>query len=328
MKYNCEVIGDLLPLYVDKACSASTAEVVEQHLSECSSCSKLCTEMKSDIVLDSNLQQERNNVLEEQSRFFKRRSVLAGCIIGGIFTIPILVCLIVNLVSGAGLTWFFIVLAAMLLPTSLIIVPLMAVKDKLLWTILSFVASLLILLAVCCIYSGGSWFFVTAASVLFGLSLPLTPFIVRARPIAERIGNHKGLALVSTYTATFLLMMLCIGLTVEDTAIFFRMAAAYSIMPLLCMWAVFALIRYPKWNAFGKAAASIMAASLIYFLNDTVFLLLSNYKWYFPSPVFAFDTMEHANDSVSWMVLIGGGILAAIFAAISLIQSSRKENYR
>ena len=41
MKYNCEVIQDLLPLYTDGICSNASAQMVEEHLKECAACEKL-----------------------------------------------------------------------------------------------------------------------------------------------------------------------------------------------------------------------------------------------------------------------------------------------
>lgn len=38
MKYPCDLIKDLLPLYHDGVCSADSAATVEAHLKECASC--------------------------------------------------------------------------------------------------------------------------------------------------------------------------------------------------------------------------------------------------------------------------------------------------
>ena len=38
MKYPCDLIKDLLPLYHDGVCSADSAAAVEAHLKECASC--------------------------------------------------------------------------------------------------------------------------------------------------------------------------------------------------------------------------------------------------------------------------------------------------
>ncbi|MBR3282951.1 MAG: zf-HC2 domain-containing protein [Ruminococcus sp.] len=321
MKYNCDMISDLIPLYIDNVCSQSSRQAIEEHLSECASCRKLCESMRgSNTVLDQNISRERDEVLVKQAKFFKRRSAIAGSIIGAVFALPILICLIVNLATGAGLTWFFIVLAAMFIPASLIIVPLMAYEDKFFWTIVSFTASLLLLLGVCCIYSGGSWFLTAAASVLFGLTLPFMPFIVTARPVAKRIGNNKGLLLVASYTVTYLLMMICIGLK-NGSEDFFRIAAAYSISPMIFMWGLFALIRLPKWNGLLKAASCILFSAVVFFFSDTIVLLTYAGRTYIPELTFSTATPEKANGALCWSVLAAGVVLSFLFAIAGIIRS-------
>ncbi|MBP3746873.1 MAG: zf-HC2 domain-containing protein [Ruminococcus sp.] len=324
MKYNCDMIADLLPLYIDHVCSESSREAIEEHLSECQPCQKLYEDMKKcDTVIDQSIVKERDEVLVKQAKFFRRRSAIAGSIIGAIFAIPILVCLIVNLAAGAGLTWFFIVLAAMFIPTSLIVVPLMAAEDKFFWCATSFTASLIALLGVCSIYSGGTWFFTAAPAVLFGLAVPFMPFIVNSKPVAKRIGNNKALAVVGTYTLTYILMMVCIGIR-HGSENFFRIAAAYSLPYLLFMWAMFALIRLPKWNRLLKAASCILVSALLFFFNDTIVLMIFKGATHIPKPSFSFETYEMANDTLCWSVLIIGSIVSAVLALAGLAVSGNK----
>lgn len=46
MKYDCDLIKDLLPLYHDKATSDSSSKVVEEHLNECDECRRFYQEVK------------------------------------------------------------------------------------------------------------------------------------------------------------------------------------------------------------------------------------------------------------------------------------------
>ena len=195
MKYNCDLIRDLLPLYADQVCSKSSGEAVEEHIRECNACAALLGQMCSrDPLLDNEIFEERNRVLASQAKFFKRRSAAAGSIIGALFSLPILICLIINLTTGSGLTWFFIVLAAMSIPTSLIVVPLLMPENKFLWTIGSFTGSLLLLLSVCNFYSGGNWFMIAGPAVLFGMCVIFGPFVVRSKPVAKLVENLANLS--------------------------------------------------------------------------------------------------------------------------------------
>ncbi len=327
MKYNCDIISDLLPLYMDNACTSASAQAVEEHLAECSVCTAMLEDMKkSEKDINSEIKKERDEVLVKQAKFFKRRSVLAGSIIGGIFSIPILICLIVNLATGAGLTWFFIVLTAMFIPASLIVVPLMVPENKALCTLGAFTASLLVLLGVCCIYSGGSWFFIAASAILFGLSIPFMPFVVNAKPIAKHLKNNKALAVVGTYTLTYLLMMICIGISANSYS-FSRIALGYSIPALAYMWSMFAIIRFVKLNSRLKAAICVFVSSLFFFFGDTIVLVLIGNGLRIPKfPAGNVTTAEMMTDGVNWVVLIFGTILSAVLAAVGIYKQKKTNN--
>lgn len=47
MKYPCETIKDLLPLYIDHVCSEPSREIVEAHLEGCKSCRSCCEAMRA-----------------------------------------------------------------------------------------------------------------------------------------------------------------------------------------------------------------------------------------------------------------------------------------
>lgn len=261
MKYNCDLISDLLPLYKDDICSEATKKIVEEHLAECTECRKMLADM-SDVTIDEKIVKEKDEVINSQAKFFKRKSAFAGSIIGLIFSIPILVCLIVNLATGAGLTWFFIVLAGILVAASLIIVPLMVPENKMFTTMAAFTGSVLLLLGIIAIYTRGSWFLVAASSTLFGLTMLFAPFIAFRRPVNAYLKNHKGLAIMSAYTVTFAFMMFCIGLY-TGMKTFAPMAFAIA-MPLVAMcWAFFAIIRYLRFNACTKVGLCIISSGIL-----------------------------------------------------------------
>ena len=87
-----------------------------------------------------------------------------------LYGLTALACLISNLAAEHTLDWFWIVLTAEAMAASLTLLP-SFVEDQ--WRGLavlgSFTGSLLLLLAVCCLYTGGDWFLVAALWVLFGM---------------------------------------------------------------------------------------------------------------------------------------------------------------
>lgn len=50
MKISCNIIEDLLPLYVDDMVSEDSRQLVEEHLKECTTCQKMMEDMY-EIVL-------------------------------------------------------------------------------------------------------------------------------------------------------------------------------------------------------------------------------------------------------------------------------------
>jgi hypothetical protein len=195
MKIDCSVIRDLLPLYADDVCSPASRQLVEEHLPDCPACADVLRRLR-DQEIEEDLRTERDDVLRTQAKQFRRRSARTGAVIAGIFSIPVWVCLIVNLAAGAALDWFFIVLAALLVAASLIVVPILMPQNKLLWTFCAFTASLMVLLGVCCLYSRGTWFWVAASACLFGLGVIFLPFVVRARPVKACLGACRPAPLV------------------------------------------------------------------------------------------------------------------------------------
>ena len=68
---DCNIIQDLLPLYLDNACSAESRELVEEHLEQCAACRKQKEMMKrtiefADDFIAQNLREEK--LLEERYR--------------------------------------------------------------------------------------------------------------------------------------------------------------------------------------------------------------------------------------------------------------------
>ena len=195
MKVDCDVIRDLLPLYADKACSERSCEIVEEHLQECVDCRNLVNMLLTTEIEDT-LHSEEESVLQYGIRQFRRRSAAVGSAVSGAFTIPILICLAMNLVIRPTVSWVGVVMAACCVLASLIAVPLMVKEDRLFWTFCAFTASLMLLLGVTCLYSNGDWFGVASSAVLFGLSVLFLPFVLRARPVRMLIGKSNRLLIV------------------------------------------------------------------------------------------------------------------------------------
>lgn len=76
-KITCEIIKDILPLYVDDVVSADTRTMVEEHLAECESCKKEAEAMRKSIKipLHKTVEKEQAEVLHNLKKTFKNKKI-------------------------------------------------------------------------------------------------------------------------------------------------------------------------------------------------------------------------------------------------------------
>lgn len=197
-KYSCGLVRDLIPLYRDNVCGEDSRKIVEEHITECSECADILEQLSDPVIKDieEKLSAETSAVLEKHHKREHRTAVTAGLITSGIFLIPLIVCLIVNLASGNGLGWFYIVLSSLMTAASITVVPMMSAEYKLPKTVGAFTFSVIALLSSCCLYTHGDWLFIAAVPVVFGISLFFAPFIIREIPLPDTLKNRKTLIVV------------------------------------------------------------------------------------------------------------------------------------
>lgn len=123
---DCEIIKDLLPLYVDEMVSDVSRKSIENHLQHC----KECTEMYQNMALDLE-KEEQPSEDEDVKRFLKKTKhmyFLYG--LGGLSFIAILVCAIVDLALNKRLTWSLIEGTAVIFANALMYALLVCKKNK------------------------------------------------------------------------------------------------------------------------------------------------------------------------------------------------------
>lgn len=80
-KINCNVIQDILPLYIEDIVSNDTKELVEEHLQNCEFCQQVYQEAKTDLENDIKFSAQTNendneaNDLKNFRKFFIKRKI-------------------------------------------------------------------------------------------------------------------------------------------------------------------------------------------------------------------------------------------------------------
>ena len=74
-KITCDIIKDILPLYVDDVVSMDTRTMVEEHLAECENCKKEAEAMSKaiKIPLHKTVEKEQAEVLKNLKKTFKNK---------------------------------------------------------------------------------------------------------------------------------------------------------------------------------------------------------------------------------------------------------------
>lgn len=322
MNKDCEVVRDLLPLYVDEVCSPASRELVDGHLSGCEDCTAILKRLR-DSATEETLNVEMTGVLTRQAKRFRRKSTVVGMVFAGVLLLPVLICLIVVLADGYGYDWFFILLCSLMLAASLTVVPLVLPERKFLWTMGSFTLSLLLLLGVCCRYTAGSWFFTAASACVFGLSVVFLPIAVYREPIKSALGNAKGVSVMGVDTALLCLMLYAIGR--KNVSWSYWESVLCVLLPcLLYAWVLFLLIRYPKAHGMTKAGFCMFWTGAFVFGADCLSALLAGD----PEPLPKFHpliwTASQADDNIFWLILLVFLLIGMIFTISGIVAKRRK----
>ena len=269
MKYDCEVVQDLLPLYQDGICSDTSRKIVDEHLKDCEKCNEIAKKM-GDSTVEKQFIRERESVVKAHQRHENRRMTTVGIATAGILMIPVLICLICNIVIGHALDWFFIVLTAMLLVAAILVVPLVVPEKKLFWTILGATGALLALLLTCCIYTGGDWFLLVAVSCIFGISLLVAPYVVKNIPLPQKLRNHKACIVVFWDSFWLYLLLTVCGCYVRGGNIYWRTSMTVTTYILCIIWIWLIVLRYLKRSGWTKAGILIMATGIWFGITNNV----------------------------------------------------------
>lgn len=134
------------------------------------------------------------------------------------------------------------------------------------WSLGGFTFSLLLLLLVCCIYTGESWFPIAAVSVLFGMGLVFLPFVLRALPLPEELADRKALLYV---VGELVLLLLLFGVCCLSFGENWFLSAS--------IWTVFGLgipLLPPLLKEIPLPQSWQRHKALVYFSFETILLLL------------------------------------------------------
>ena len=136
--------------------------------------------------IDGKAREEQNQA--KKWRAFSFSWSLFFYIAYGLALIP---CFICDLAINHTLSWFWIVLSALILAFTFTNLPKLIKIYKLILIPLSQYLALVLLLGVCCIYTGGNWFWIPSLSVLLGLVIIFIPIYIAKYEVFSKIKKYN-----------------------------------------------------------------------------------------------------------------------------------------
>ena len=111
---SCNIIRDLLPLYVDGVVSDDTSELVESHLAECEGCRKEVERIKEHLSLPDSRQAEEAEarVIKDFGKEFRKRSRINALKAAGSFLLVAVAAWVLNWLLfsfGVPIDWRLII---------------------------------------------------------------------------------------------------------------------------------------------------------------------------------------------------------------------------
>ncbi|MDF2802279.1 MAG: hypothetical protein K0S61_2182 [Anaerocolumna sp.] len=250
-------------------------------------------------------------------------------ILSCIYGLSLVICFICNVAIQQKLSWFFIVLTAIMVATSVTLLPVYIKYKRGLITLGALVGSIGLLLLTCNIYTGGNWFFVAFSAVIFGMSILFLPFILWDINLPKYFRNKKTLTyfIVESVLLIFFLYI-CNLYTGGDW--FVRIALPIVLFSLLLPWGIMIIVRYVKVNGYFKAAGCFALGSIFqYFANGVIGFILKDGSQEFGFQFDLFNWNEYTvNGNVNIIVFLSLLMFTLLFACMGAwdISRNRKSN--
>lgn len=320
----CEIVQDLLPLYYDDVCSPSSKKFIQHHLEDCESCRKLYEELKNDSV-DRIMAKETQGVLERHARKERTAAYKAGLIISVLLLIPVFITLLVSMATGDGLGVFSVVTASMMLIAALTVVPLMTSQKKLAKSILAGVIALLLIIFFVDRMNGGGQFLLLAIPTIFGLSLPLFPFVIREISLPPVLSDKKALITMIWDTAWLFLTIFIVCNQSGDLE-GMRDGSIVAVIMMAGVWLIFLTARYLPVNRWIKSGIIVMITGIWMAFSNDVFLLLAEQKrqlTILSADFTDWTSSASINGNVYLIALVVGIVSGMILLSVGLLKNKK-----
>ncbi len=251
------------------------------------------------------------------------------------YGVTLLTCFIVDLAVNKRLSWFFIVLSSLMLAATFTNLPRYVKKYRLLILSLSPLLALSLLLGVCCLYTGGGWFFIAAVPIVVSFSCVFLPIYTKVYRFPEIIKRHSEFFCLAINGLLAVAMIFVIqGYTLKYGFTSLRWATAVA-LPLMIFGAAIAasiifLCKYlPACKCFRASAVLFFLAVILPAGEFGVDKLLTAVFGFAGQSTYRPDlsqwTGDYVNNNVQLLIFLTLVLLSVIFLLVGIFRRKREK---
>ena len=278
-----------------------------------------------------------NKAREEKSQAKKWRAFslswsLFFYIAYGVALIP---CFICNLAIDKTLSWFWIVLSALILAFTFTNLPKFIKKYKLILIPLSQYLALVLLLGVCCIYTNDNWFWIPVLSVLLGLTIIFVPIYIAKYEVFSKIQKYNDFISVAVDFLILNILLIVINvytLTNGYTDGWWYFKIALPIVLCVCLALnIIMSVRFLKINRFLKTSIILLLSNVFLYLPP-LFIKVKNLEIQrgideiniFNANLFSWQIGVTLEQNIHLIICLTLLFLALVFLTVGLIRHCRR----
>ena len=253
----------------------------------------------------------------------KYRKISDGWFFGltGAYLLALVICFICNLAINKTLSWFFIVLTALMTAFSLF--PSCAKfvrRGKLLAVSGSFVISLLLLLLSCCIYTHGDWFFIALTAVLFAFSVIFLPIFLALYPVPKAVKRNNPI--ISVGADFVLLIALILACEFGRWSGFLR-GMEISALCFVPVFATAAILSYVRANGWTKAAFLCVLWGTFFLFVDALVSLIYHQPYAFRINLACWEE-EYLNGNIIFVTWLSAFLCGLALFIVGIVKRGEK----
>ncbi len=253
------------------------------------------------------------------------------------YVVALIPCFICDLAINKTLSWFWIVLSALLLAFTFTNLPKLIKKYKLIFIPLLQYLALVLLLGVCCIYTKGNWFWIPAFSVLLGLIIIFTPIYIAKYEVFSKLKKCNDFISVAVDFVMLNILLIVINVYTLTNGYangwwHFKIALPIALGVYLAL-NILLSVRFLKTNKFLKASIVLFLSNVFLYLPP-LFIKVKDAQWQkeiddvniFNANLFSWQVNVNIEQNIHLIISLTLLFLAVAFFLVGIIRYYRRKN--